>query len=170
MLDFELAAHYKGLMIQSEYKMVNVNRTNNLSTVNINGFYAQAGFLLFGGNYNYNKVEGEFTRLTRGKEYGDLEIAFRYDFVDANDFGAQVYGGSAEGYTMGLNYHFNPNVKFMVNYVYTNNDRYANGKGKLFVGNDINGNLTTDPAEVTQTEGNGGDDFGMVTMRMEIDF
>lgn len=170
MFDFELAGAYKGLMFQSEYKMVNVNRMDNLSTVNIDGFYAQAGYLLFGGKYNYNKAEGEFTRISRGKEYGDLELAFRYDYVDANDFDAEVYGGSAEGYTFGLNYHFNPNVKFMVNYVYTNNDRYANGKGKLYIGYDLNGDLTKDPAEAIETKGNGGDDFGMLTMRLEMDF
>ena len=54
---------------------------DDLSTVNIDGFYAQAGYLLFGGKYNYNKAEGEFTRVSRGKEYGDLEVAFRYDYV-----------------------------------------------------------------------------------------
>ncbi|QCX40149.1 porin [Aureibaculum algae] len=170
MFDFELAGAYKGLMFQSEYKIVNVNRMDDLSSVNIDGFYAQAGYLLFGGKYNYNKAEGEFTRISRGKKYGDLELAFRYDYVDANDFDAEVYGGSAEGYTFGLNYHFNPNVKFMVNYVYTNNDRYANGKGKLYIGHDLNGDLTKDPADVIETNGNGGDDFGMLTMRLEMDF
>ena len=170
MFDFELAGAYKGLLFQSEYKIANVNRIDNLSTVNLNGFYAQFGYLLFGGTYNYNKAEGEFTRITRGKEYGDLEVAFRYDFVDANDFDAEIYGGAAEGYTVGLNYHFNPNVKFMVNFVYTNNDRYANGKGKLYVGHDINGDLTKDPLDVVEKNGNAGDDFSMLTMRLEIDF
>ncbi|MCK0131625.1 porin [Flavobacteriaceae bacterium F08102] len=170
MVDFELAGAYKGVMFQGEYKMVNINRMDNLSTVSFDGFYAQAGYLLFGGNYNYNRADGEFTRVSRGKKYGDLEVAFRYDFVDANDFDAAIYGGSAEGYTVGLNYYFNPNVKCMLNYIYTNNDRYANGKGKLFVGHDMNGNLTKNPAEVVETKGNAGDDFGMVTMRIEIDF
>ncbi|KGL64285.1 phosphate-selective porin O and P family protein [Polaribacter sp. Hel1_85] len=170
MFDFELAGAYKGFMFQGEYKLINISRIDDLSTINFDGFYAQAGYLLFGGKYNYNKTEGEFTRITRGKEYGDLELAFRYDFVDANDFDAAVYGGSAEGYTLGLNYHFNPNVKFMLNYAYNNNDRYANGKGKLYVGYDVDGNLSTDPSKITETEGNAGDDFGMVSMRLEIDF
>ncbi len=147
-----------------------VNRKNDLETVNLDGFYIQAGYLLFGGRYNYNRADGEFTRLTRGKDYGELEVAVRYDYVNANDFDANIYGGSAEGYSLGLNYYVNPNVKFMMNYVYNNHDRYANGKGKLFVGTDADGNLTKDPFEVTEPDGQGGEDFGMVSFRIEIDF
>lgn len=170
MVGFELAGTYKGVMFQSEYKTEDVNREDDLTSMNINGYYMQAAYLLFGGRYNYNSNEGEFTRITRGKEYGDLEFALRYDFVDANDKGADIYGGSAEAYAVGLNYYFNPNVKCMINYVYNNNDRFANGKGKLFVGHDIDGNLTKDPAEVVETKGNAGDDFGMFAFRLEIDF
>jgi len=169
-LNFELAGAYKNFMFQGEYKDINIHRMNGLETVNLNGFYIQAGYLIFGGRYNYNKAEGEFTRITRGKKYGELEVAIRYDFVDANDFDAEIYGGSAEGYALGLNYHFNPNVKFMVNYVYNNHDRYANGKGKLYVGHDAEGNLTKDPFEVVEPTGQGGDDFGFVSFRLEIDF
>ena len=169
-LNFELAGAFKNLMFQGEYKNYSVNRMNDLETVNINGFYIQAGYLLFGGRYNYNKADGEFTRITRGKDWGDLEIALRYDYVNANDIDAGVYGGSAEGYALGLNYHFNPNVKFMVNYIYNNHDRYANGKGKLYVGHDVNGDLTKDPFQVIEETGKGGDDFGMLSFRIEIDF
>jgi phosphate-selective porin OprO/OprP len=168
-INLELAGQYKSFMFQSEYKNLNVNRID-APTANLNGFYAQAAYLLFGGHYNYNVAEGEFTRLTRGKKYGELEVAFRYDYADANDFAAEVYGGSAEGYTAGLNYYFNPNVKFMMNYSYINNDRYANGKGKLYVGYDEQGNLTKDPALVTAPQGEGGDDFGFMSFRIEIDF
>ncbi len=169
-LNFELAGAYKGFMFQGEYKNYDVNRTGDLQNVNINGFYMQAGYLLLGGKYVYNKAEGEFTRIQRGRSYGDLEIAIRYDYVDSNDFDAEVYGGSAEGYALGLNYHFNPNVKFMLNYVYNNHDRYANGKGKLYVGHDTDGNLTKDPFEVVEATGKGGEDFGMLSFRIEIDF
>jgi len=170
-LNLELAGAFKNIMFQGEYKKFNLQRTDDaLESVDLDGFYIQAGYLLFGGRYNYNKAEGEFTRITRGKDWGELEVAVRYDYINANDFDAQVYGGAAEGYSLGLNYHFNPNVKFMMNYIYNNHDRYANGKGKLFVGHDADGALTTDPFEVTESKGNGGDDFGMVSFRVEINF
>ena len=168
--DLELAGAFKNFMFQGEYKNYMVNRRGDLETVNLDGFYIQAGYLLFGGRYNYNRADGEFTRLTRGKDFGELEIALRYDYVNANDFDANVYGGSAEGYGLGLNYYFNPNVKVMLNYIYNNHDRYANGKGKLFVGTDADGNLTRDPFAVTEPDGEAGDDFGMLSFRIEIDF
>lgn len=169
-LDFELAGAYKNFMFQGEYKNFNVNRMEGLESVNLNGLYMQAGYLLFGGRYNYNKADGEFTRLTRGKDWGELEVAVRYDYIDTNDFDAEVYGGSAEGYSLGLNYYFNPNVKFMMNYIYNNHDRFANGKGELYVGHDLNGDLTKDPFQVVEATGNGGDDYGMLSFRIEIDF
>jgi len=168
--DFEIAGAFKNFMFQGEYKNVAVNRKNDLETVNLDGFYIQAGYLLFGGRYNYNKADAEFTRLTRGRDGGELEVALRYDYVNANDFDAKIYGGSAEGYSFGLNYYFNPNVKVMMNYIYNNHDRYANGKGKLYVGHDSNGDLTKDPFQVVEPDGEGGDDFGMVSFRLEIDF
>ncbi|MCD6544643.1 MAG: porin [Flavobacteriaceae bacterium] len=168
--NFELAGKFKSFMFQGEYKMANVSRMNGLESYSADGFYIQAAYLLFGGHHNYNMREGEFTRITRGRDKGDLELAFRYDYVNLNDFDAEIYGGSAEGYTLGLNYHFNPNVKFMANYVYNNHDRFANGKGKLYVGHDANGDLTKDPFQVVEAKGKGGDDFGMVSFRIEVNF
>lgn len=169
-VNFELAGRYKSFMFQGEYKMATINRNNDLEAYNANGFYVQAAYLLLGGHHNYNMKEGEFTRLTRGKKYGELEVAFRYDYIDLNDFDAQIYGGSADAYTLGLNYYFNSNIKIMMNYVYNNHDRFANGKGKLYVGHDINGDLTKDPFEVVESDTNAGEDFGMFSLRMEIDF
>ncbi len=168
--DIEFAGAFKNFMFQGEYKKDAISRMNDLETIELDGYYIQAAYLLFGGRYNYNRADGEFTRLTRGKDYGELEVALRYDYVNANDFDANVYGGSAEGYTLGLNYYFNPNVKFMMNYIYNNHDRYANGKGALFVGHDANGDLTKDPFSVIEADGKGGDDFGMLSFRIEIDF
>lgn len=170
LFNVELAGAYKNMMFQSEYTENNISRTNGLANVNLNGFYAQAGILLRGGKYNYNRNEGEFTQVSRGSEKGELEAAFRFDYIDLNDQNAGIYGGGANAYTLGLNYYFNSNVKVMLDYSYLNHDRYANGKGKLFVGKDINDNLTKDPAKVVAAKGKGGDDFGQLQFRVEIDF
>jgi len=166
----ELAGAYKNIMFQSEYINSDVNRTDDLEAINLNGFYAQAGYLLSGGKYNYNKNEGEFTQVTRGGDKGELEVAFRYDYIDLNDEVAEIFGGGAEAYTLGLNYYFNSNVKFMLNYSYLNHDRYANGKGKLYVGHDVNGDLTKDFKDVVAPSGEAGEDYGQLQMRIEIDF
>ena len=41
---------------------------------------------------------------------------------------------------------------------------------QLFVGTDIDGELTTDYTKVTEAAGKGGDDYGMIQARIEIDF
>ena len=92
------------------------------------------------------------------------------EFIDLNDFDASIYGGSAEGYTIGLNYYVNPNIKFMVNYIYHNHDRFADGKGKLYVGKDADGNLTKDWSNVYAADGKAGDDYGQFSIRLEVNF
>lgn len=166
---FELAGKYKGVMFQGEYKEHNVNLKEGVDA-SFNGYYMQAAYLLFGGNHNYNTNEGEFTRVTAGTDKGDLELALRYDYIDLNDFDANIFGGAAEGYTVGLNYYVNPNIKFAANYTYHNHDRFANGKGNLFVGTDANGILTKDPTNVTESDGKAGDDYGQFSIRFEVNF
>lgn len=175
---FELAACYNNFFLQSEYMMNSVYRKDDAaavtegvnSTVLMNGFYAQAGVLLFGGKYIYNPAEGEFTQLQRGKDWGDLEFAVRYDYLNLTDLDAEVYGGAGEGISLGLNYYPNTNVKIMLNYTYANHDRFANYRDALFVGTDENGVLTKDPFKVTESNGSAGEDFDMILLRLEIDF
>ncbi len=168
--NIELAGAYKNMMFQAEYINNDITRSGALSTVNLNGFYAQAGYLFKNGKYNYNKNEGEFTQISAGSDSGQLEIAFRFDYIDLNDAIAGIYGGAANAYTLGMNYYFNTNVKLMLNYSYLNHDRYANGKNKLYVGHDINGNLTKDYTDVVEPAGQAGEDYGQLQMRLEIDF
>lgn len=171
----ELAAAYKNFMFQSEYigqqmNGTDVNGTEGINQAKIDGMYAQVGWLIFGGKYNYNIKEGEFTQVSRGKYWGDIELVYRFDYMNANDFDAEIYGGAANAHTIGINYHVNPNVKFMLNYSYLDHDRYANGKGKLYIGHDAEGNLTKDFTKAVEPAGEGGDDFGMIQARIEIDF
>ena len=170
LLGAELAGSWNQFMFQAQYMQNKLTRMNDAVDATIGGGYAQAGVLLFGGAYVYNNKEGEFTQVNRGQDWGDIEIAFRFDYMDANDFDAQVYGGATNGYTLGVNYHVNDNVKFMVNYSYMNNDRFANGKGQLYIYEDAAGNLYSNPFEVEIPDGEGGDDFGILTARIEIDF
>ena len=57
-----------------------------------------------------------------------------------------------------------------VNYQFNNNDRYANGKNKLFVGLDDKGEPTKDYAKVVTAKGKAGVDYHMISVRFEIDF
>lgn len=163
----ELAGYYKGLRVQSEY-IGNNTYINDKTVYKFNGWYAQAGFLLFGGRQQYNSNEGEFTQVVRGRKWGDVEIVMRYDYIDLNS--GNIYGGSAQAYTAGLTYYISSNVKIMLNYQYNDNDRYANGKGKLYTGYDSAGKPTKDYTRIVTEKGKAGVDYQMLSMRMEIDF
>lgn len=167
---FEVAAYHKNLRFQAEYIISNLHRKNDLPTEKFDGWYAFGSVLLFGGKYNYNIWDAEFTQPTRGKSWGDVELAFRYDYLSLNSRMDGIMGGAGEGYTVGVNYHVNNNVKVMLNYVYMNHDRYASGKNKLFVGYDENGVLTRDPQKVVDARGAAGDDFSFIAVRFEVDF
>ncbi len=170
LLGGELSASYNNFKFSSEYIYTKINRKSGNPDYEANGSYASLSCLLFGGKYAYNSEEGEFTQVSRGKDWGDIELALRYDYINLNDTHAQIMGGSANGFTAGVTYHINYNVKFMVNYSYINHDRYASGKGKLFVGTDENGELTKDYTRVTEKAGKAGDDYGFLQARFEIDF
>jgi phosphate-selective porin OprO/OprP len=58
----------------------------------------------------------------------------------------------------------------MLNYAYMNHDRYASGKNKLYVGYDLDGNLTKNPRSVADSMGKAGEDFSMLLIRFEVDF
>ncbi|HNR06265.1 MAG TPA: porin [Saprospiraceae bacterium] len=166
--NFEFAAFHRGLVFQTEYLTSRVHRESDLAKLDFGGFYAQAGWLLFGGRQYYNKLEGEFGQPYRGQKWGDVELTFRYDNIDMND--KDIYGGAAEAYTAGINFYAAKNIRLMMNYSYVNHDRYASGKGKLFVGHDLTGALTKDPRQVADPKGKAGDDFGMLGVRFEINF
>lgn len=185
MANFEVAGYYNNFKFASEYILANVNRYENkidgeqvgsLPTESFSGFYGMAGVMLFGGDYIYNTYQGEFTQPKVGRSWGDIELAVRYDFTDFNnprgdkveDWG--VMGGSGEGFTLGLNYYAPKNVKLMFNYGYLNFDRYANQRGRLFVGEDANGNPTTNPFLVVNPEGEAGENFHWIAFRVQVAF
>lgn len=167
----ELAGSYAGLRFESAYIADNVSmldKATNTQTKKFWGWYAQAGYLLFGGVQRYDAMGAKFTQVKRGKSWGDMELCFRYEFIDLNSNG--VFGGSAEAYCAGINFYANNNVKMVVNYQYNNNDRYANGKGKLFVGYDAAGKPTKDYTKIVDANGKAGVDYHMLALRIEIDF
>ncbi len=168
----ELAGHWNGFRYEAAYIGDNVHFKSDAAdpaTKNFKGWYAQAGYLLFGGRQQYDSRGGKYTKVDRGSsKYGDVELCARYENCDLNNGG--VFGGAAEAYTFGINWYVNDNVKLVFNYQYNNNDRYANGKGKLNVGKDASGAPVKDFTKVVTPAGKAGVDYHMVAVRFEIDF
>ena len=166
----ELAGHWNGLRYEAAYVQDNVKFKADAADPTPRqfwGWYAQAGYLLFGGHQRYDANGGKYTKVKPGKNWGDIELCARYEYCDLTD--GNVYGGAAQAYTLGINYWVNNNVKFQVNYQFNDNDRYANGKGKLFVGNDATtGKPTKDFTKIADKKA--GVDYHMLCVRFEIDF
>ncbi len=165
----ELAGHYKGLRYEAAYVQDNVSFKADAvdpEGKKFWGWYAQAGYLLFGGTQRYDANGGKYTKIKPGQKWGDIELCARYEYCDLNS--GKVYGGAAEAYTLGINYWVTNNVKMQLNYQFNNNDRYANGKGKLFVGEDAAGKPTKDFTKIASEKA--GVDYHMLAVRFEIDF
>ncbi|MBR6269613.1 MAG: hypothetical protein IKR30_03470 [Bacteroidales bacterium] len=167
----EIAGHWAGLRYEGAYIRDDVFFNADAADPNpkhFDGWYAQAGYLLFGGSQRYDANGGKYTRIAPGRSWGDIELCARYEYCNLNNDG--VFGGSAEAYTLGLNFWVTDNVKMQINYQYNNNDRFANGKGKLFIGTDANGAPVKDYTKAVEAPGKGGVDYHMVACRFEIDF
>jgi len=166
----ELAGHWNGLRYEGAFIQDNVKFKADAADPTPRtfwGWYAQAGYLLFGGHQRYDANGGKYTKIKPGRNWGDIELCARYEYCDLND--GNVYGGAAQAYTLGLNYWVNNNVKFQVNYQFNDNDRYANGKGKLYVGKDATtGKPTKDFTKIADKKA--GVDYHMLCVRFEIDF
>ncbi len=168
---FELAGYWKALRYEGAYiaRSAILDRSvNDKGPQTADGWYVQASWLLFGGEHSYDSDRGKFNKITRGRGWGDLEYCLRYESCDFNT--ADYFGGSADALTVGLNYYPSANVKIMLNYQFNNNDRYANGKGKYYIGHDASGKPTKDYKKVTEEAGKGGVDYNMVALRFQISF
>ena len=173
----ELAGHYNGLRVEGAwlsdwtYMKPEVNITK---PYHFQGWYVEGACLLLGGKQSYDSDGAKFNRVRPGRSWGDIELVAKYEFLDMNDYQGRgdqaIYGGSAELYGAGLNFYFSKNVKIALNYQYVNNDRYANGKGKLYVGLDADGNPTKDFTKVTAADGKAGVNYHMLLARFQVAF
>ena len=179
----ELAGHWKQLRYEGAYiartAYLDPEKTvipkEDLGPQTADGWYVQAGWLLFGGQQNYDAKGGKYTRINPGRSWGDVELCARYEVADFNC--SKYYaGGSAQAFTLGLNFYPTKNVKFVIDYQYNINDKYANGKGandgtdeaaKWFVGYDASGNKCKVPSQIV---GNTGICYSMIACRFQVAF
>ena len=174
----ELAGHVNGLRIESawmsDWTYMDPEKVVLDKPYHFQGWYVEGGYLLLGGKQSYDSDGAKFNRVRNGRSWGDIELALKYEFLDMNDYegrGEQaIYGGSAELYGAALNFYFTKNVKIALNYQYVNNDRYANGKGKLYCGLDAEGNATKDFTKVAAADGEAGVNYHMLLARFQVAF
>jgi phosphate-selective porin OprO/OprP len=127
----EAAGTYGPLFVQGEYFWYNVDRNNSivpLSSVQFNGGYAQASYVLTGESHKYNPASASYGGIVPANPWsptengwGAWEIAGRISSMNLNDQLATangVAGGQQTIYTAALNWYVNRNVRFMFDYLH----------------------------------------------------
>ena len=180
----ELAGHWKGLRWEAAYlarlPYVDASKSPMTDITPAWGWYVQAGYLLFGGSQNYDAGGAKYTRVNAGKEWGDIELCARVEYLDLN-ISDYCMGGSAYAYSLDLNFHVTRNVKFVINYQYNDNDIFANGKGEqdgtdktakgpYRTGYDAAGNVTYYPGDIAPDSKSKGIDYHMLACRFQVAF
>lgn len=141
MAGVEAALNLGPLLFQAEYYGANnTNAQNLLRTVNhgdvfVQGWYVESLYFLTGEFREYDRKGGDFGRkpvspnenfLWREKDgcryfgLGAWQLGARYAKLDLDDAGLD--GGTVQDVTIGVNWFWNPNVKWQFNYVLTVRD------------------------------------------------
>lgn len=137
----EAAVKLNNFCVQGEVMMADVDRFGSYNDTPYNdasfsGGYAFFSWILTGEERPWDNTQGEFGQvIPNSNKLGAWEVLFRYSFLDlsdpdATDFGnpAGILGGKANNFTFGLTWYANPNVKFMGNFIMTDNSVNATGE------------------------------------------
>jgi phosphate-selective porin OprO/OprP len=128
----EAGVVYGPFQFQSEYKGVMINRDSDLDDPSFYSFYAFASYFLTGESRGYDVADGEFAAFDHPRnKYGAFQLAVRYSQTCLTDEDAEIYGGTNDNITIGLNWYANRNIKVQFNYIITSYDEYADGNGSL---------------------------------------
>ncbi len=87
------------------------------------GYYIYGSYFLTGESRNYKPGSGAFGRVKPDRDFnfqkpgaGAWEFGVRYSNLDLNN--ESIAGGELSNLTLGVNWHLNPNVRTMLNFVY----------------------------------------------------
>ena len=127
-LGLELAAVFGPFSAQAEYVLMNANTSNEemfdddvlpARDPSFSSWYVYVSYFITGEHRPYKK--GSFGRVKPGSNFmdgsgsGAVEIAARYSYVDLQD--KEVEGGTANNWTVGVNWYLNSQVRVMTNYI-----------------------------------------------------
>jgi phosphate-selective porin OprO/OprP len=119
--------------LQSEFMGTSIYRWYSNPTVNLQGGYVMAAWMLTGETRFYYVDEGEVGPIEKPiNSWGALELAARYSITNLNDMDTDIHGGQSNQLMLGLNYYPNSNIKLQFNYSYVNLDQFATRKGNLY--------------------------------------
>ncbi len=118
----EAAAVFGPFSVQAEY-ITSLVSSDAAEDPVFSGYYVYGSYFLTGESRKYKPGSGAFSRITPRSEFhlteggaGAWELALRCASVDLTD--EDIEGGEPSDITLGVNWHLNPNVRVMFNYVY----------------------------------------------------
>ncbi len=132
MLGLEAALVFGPFSLQSEliYSWLRAEGGQSWGHEHFWGYYVYGSFFLTGESRKYNaganaglfgNVKPLNNFLSKDGGMGAFEFAVRYSKLDLNE--DVFYGGRLDDITIGFNWYWNPNMRMMLEYVYTRIDR-----------------------------------------------
>ena len=128
LVGLESARVYGEASLQGEWIASNLER-DDAADIEFSGWYIQASWFPTGESRHYKSQQARFGRVNPLSEQGALELALRYSTLDLND--QDVEGGSSDQLAFAVNWYYKPQLRFMMNYIVVNNDRYADADGDV---------------------------------------
>ncbi len=123
-LQAELAVVYGPFSFQSEYVQQQY-KSRSSGDPTFSACYLYGSWFLTGEQRAYNQKYAIFSRVKPRHNFlegdgglGAWEFALRYSTIDADD--GSFHGGEMDTFTVGLNWHLNPNVRVSFNYFSSN--------------------------------------------------
>jgi phosphate-selective porin OprO/OprP len=123
LLGFEAAWVYGPASLQGEWMQASLKRDDHNKSLEFDGWYLQASWFPTGESRPYKRHRARFGRVKPLGESGALELALRVSTLDLND--QDIEGGKSDQLTFGVNWHFKPQIRVMMNYILVDNDRNA---------------------------------------------
>jgi phosphate-selective porin OprO/OprP len=130
------------LSVQGEYLLSHLDSARPVATggaggdvgdADFHGYYVFVSYFLTGEHRPYDTTIGAFGRVRPHENFflvrtrdgcccglGAWEVAGRWSNVDLNDTG--IDGGNLDQFTFGVNWYWNPNMRLMCNYVWSDRD------------------------------------------------
>ncbi|MEW8625735.1 MAG: porin [Candidatus Thiodiazotropha sp.] len=128
LVGLESAWVYGEASLQGEWIASNLER-DDAADIEFSGWYIQASWFPTGESRHYKSQQARFGRVNPLSDQGALELALRYSTLDLND--QDVEGGSSDQLAFAVNWYYKPQLRFMMNYIVVNNDRYADADGDV---------------------------------------
>lgn len=120
-LSYNLEAAYSGGSFLLEGQVISTKLSRTIGQdVELNGGYAQLGWIITGERYEYADGSGTFSAPDRIRGLGAVELAARYSTLDLTDIG--LTGARAQDVTAGVNWYVTRNVRLAANYVHSKVD------------------------------------------------